>query len=319
MLDTVIAYESMFLIRRIEEEIASRYHEEKMRCPTHLSIGQEAAAVGVILAVQPSDHIFSTHRSHAHYLAKGGNLDALIAELYGKTTGCAAGWGGSMHLVDESAGFMGTSAIVGSSIAIATGAAMGFKLDHSSQASIAFFGDAAVETGVFWESVNFAALHSLPILWVCENNGYSTATPIRARQPDTPLTSRVAGFGVSVSRADDVSFEDLFEKAVIARGQLPAFLEVTSYRYLEHVGPNPDWDVGYRTKEEVERHMEEDPVKALRQRLVDQKLDSRVEAIEQAIEDRVLAAFTKAEAAPWPTWQENSAVDARLLGRETSI
>ena len=310
--DPLYAYEPMFLIRRTEQEIASRYHNKKMRCPTHLSIGQEAAATGVILALQPSDHVYSTHRSHAHYIAKGGDLDSLIAELYGKATGCAGGWGGSMHLVDESVGFMGTSAIVGSSIAIAIGTAMGFKRDSSGRAAVAFFGDAAVETGVFWESVNFAALHHLPILWVCENNGYSTATPIRARQPDTPLTSRVSGFGVSASRADDVCIEDLYAKAMLARGQLPAFLEVSSYRYLEHVGPNPDWDMGYRTKEEVERHMATDPVKALRQRLMDQDLGSRVEAIEQLVEDRVLSAFAKAETAPWPTWRENGMIDMRL-------
>ena len=149
-LDLLEAYRRMYLIRHVEEEIVRHYPEGKMRTPVHLSIGQESAAVGVMMALQPDDHVYSTHRCHAHYLAKGGDLDAMIAEFYGKATGCAGGWGGSMHLIDEKVGFMGTSAIVGSSIALAVGSALAFKLSGSGQVAVAFFGDAALETGVLY-------------------------------------------------------------------------------------------------------------------------------------------------------------------------
>lgn len=296
------AYRWMFLIRHVEEAIAERYsREEKMRCPTHLSIGQEAAAVGVTLALRPDDHVYSTHRCHAHYLAKGGDVDAMIAELYGKATGCSGGWGGSMHLVDESVGFMGTSAIVGSSIAIAIGSATAFKLDGSGRAAVAFVGDAGPETGVFWESVNFAALNKLPILMVCENNRYSTATPLAQRQPQNPITGRVAGFGLPVYRCEDTNVTDVYEQAAQARAKLPAFMEISTYRYLEHVGPNYDWNLGYRTREEVEGVMVKDPVKLFRQRLVADGLEAKVVAEEQAIIKRTLVAFERADAAPWPS------------------
>ena len=152
------AYRLMYLIRCTEEGIIERYQElEKMRGPTHLSIGQESAAVGTMMALDPNDHIYSTHRSHAHYLAKGGDLDAMIAELHGKATGCTGGWGGSMHLVDESAGMMGAMPVVGDYVSMAIGSAIAFKLDGTDRVAVAFFGDSAVETGQFWEAANYGA------------------------------------------------------------------------------------------------------------------------------------------------------------------
>ena len=193
-MDKVEAYRRLYRIRRVEEEIARRYYpdpndktDSPMRCPVHLSIGQEGIAVGVAMAVPPGSHAYSTHRCHAHYLAWGGSLDRMIAELYGKATGCSGGLAGSMHLHDESVGFMGTSAIVGSSISLAVGDAFSAKLNKSDRVTVAFGGDAVLETGQFWESLNFATLHSLRLIFVIEDNGLSTATPKELRQPPFSL------------------------------------------------------------------------------------------------------------------------------------
>ena len=160
-------------IRHVEEKIAARYHEGKMRCPTHLSIGQEAVASAVGLSLRRDDFAISTHRAHAHYLGKGGNLQAMIAEIYGRATGCSGGRGGSMHLIDLSAGFVGSTAIVGNSIPIGVGLGLSAKLHGTEQISCVFLGDGAIEEGVFYESANFAVVKRLPVLFLCENNFYS--------------------------------------------------------------------------------------------------------------------------------------------------
>ena len=161
---------AMTRIRMVEEEIAKRYPEQQMRCPVHLSIGQEAAAVGVCSALQSTDWAFSGHRNHAHYLAKGGNLKAMLAEIYGKATGCCGGKGGSMHLTDQNAGFIGATPIVGSTVPIAVGAALTAQREGNGRVVVVFLGDGAMEAGVVHESLNFAALKKLPILFACENN-----------------------------------------------------------------------------------------------------------------------------------------------------
>lgn len=290
------AYRLMYLIRCTEEEIVLRYHRDgKMRCPTHLSIGQEAAAVGTMMALGPHDHIYSTHRSHAHYLAKGGDLNAMIAELHGKATGCTGGWGGSMHLVDESVGLMGAMPVVGDYISLAIGSAMAYKLDGTDRVAVAFFGDSAVETGQFWEAANYAALHRLPVMFVCENNMYATATHISQRQPSGPIFERVKGFMWS-SQVDDENIAAVWEGAKQCRAVHPGFLEIGTYRYREHVGPNFDWNLGYRSKTEVTEHMARDPLPVVRSRL------SKEEAvrIEEESKRRVIAAFAAADLAPWP-------------------
>lgn len=291
------AYRGMFLIRRTEEEIVARYdRDQMMKCPTHLSIGQESAAVGVMMALGSADHAFSNHRCHAHYLAKGGDLDAMIAELYGKETGCTGGWGGSMHLSDEAAGFLGASPGVGDTISIAVGSAMAFKMSGSGNVAVACFGDAAVETGQFWEAVNFAALHHLPLMLVCENNLYATSTHISQRQPAGSIHQRVKGFMWS-SRVEDDEVEDVYRAALLCKDNLPGFLEIGTYRYREHVGPHYDWDVGYRTEQEVTEHMAHDPLLTLRGKLEDRAATS----IEEQTSVRVVSAFETAIAAPWPT------------------
>ena len=177
-------YALMKKIRMTEERIAEEYPKGEIRCPTHLSIGQEAPAAMVSLATRKSDFAVSTHRSHAHYIGKGGNLERMICELYGKENGCSKGKGGSMHLIDTEVGFMGSSAIVGNSIPIGTGISLSLKLNGSNAITIVYLGEAATEEGVFYESINFAALEKLKVLFVCENNKYSVYSPLSVRQPE---------------------------------------------------------------------------------------------------------------------------------------
>lgn len=180
-------YFQILRIRRIEEAIAECYKEQEMRCPVHLSIGQEAIAAGVCALLKKTDIVFSNHRSHGHYLAKGGSLPAMIAEIYGKETGCSKGRGGSQHLIDMSAGFWGSTPIVASTVPLSVGSAFYSKLKEDKKVTVVFFGDAAMEEGVLHESLNFASLHKLPIFFVCENNLYSISTHISARQPDRKI------------------------------------------------------------------------------------------------------------------------------------
>ena len=176
-------YYQMLRIRMVEEAIADLYAQQDMRCPIHLCIGQEAVAVGVCAALAADDYVLSGHRSHGHYLAKGGNLPAMLAEFYGKVTGCCQGKGGSMHLVDLAAGFLGAVPIVGSTMPIAVGTALASVMRGESRVTAVFFGEGATEEGVFHESLNFAALQKLPVVFVCENNLYSVYSPLAVRQP----------------------------------------------------------------------------------------------------------------------------------------
>ena len=176
-------YRSMLRIRMVEERIVQEYPNQEIRCPVHLSIGQEAVAVGVCAALKPRDTIFSTHRCHAHYLAKGGDLYRMFAELYGRADGCCGGRGGSMHLMDPDAGVMWSGPIVGSAVPMAVGQAWAIKRSgQTDRIVVSFMGDGALEEGIVWESMNFASLHGLPILFVLEDNGYSVFAHRRARQ-----------------------------------------------------------------------------------------------------------------------------------------
>jgi TPP-dependent pyruvate/acetoin dehydrogenase alpha subunit len=246
----------MVYIRRVEEEIARRYPEGKMRCPTHLSVGQEAVAAGVGMALRVDDLAVSGHRAHAHYIAKGGDVPAMIAEIYGKVGGCCRGKGGSMHLIDETVGFMGSTAIVGGTVPVGVGLAYGIHCKGTDQISCIFHGDAVVETGVFFESINFAAIKKLPVLFVCENNLYSVYSPLSVRQPDgRSIAGMVQGLGVPASAGDGNDILEVYGmtcRAVenIRQGGGPQFLEFSTYRWLEHCGPNYDNDLGYRTEAE---------------------------------------------------------------------
>jgi TPP-dependent pyruvate/acetoin dehydrogenase alpha subunit len=290
------AYKKAYLIRKTEEVIIEKYSEQEMRCPTHLSIGQEMGAVGVCAALSKEDRVFSNHRCHAHYLAKGGDLVGLISELYGKAEGCAGGYGGSMHLVDESVGMMGTSAIVGSSVSIALGSALSLRGQESDSIVVAYIGDATRETGQLYESMNMAALWQLPIMFVCEDNKYATSTPLWQRQPKREFSHVASAIGMNAYKTEDDEFETIYAAASRGRENLPVYLEFPTYRFRAHVGMSEDTDLGYRTKEEVEAAIELDPLAILRGKLS----EKAVRAIHYDVDCEVEDAFAIAKAAPWP-------------------
>jgi TPP-dependent pyruvate/acetoin dehydrogenase alpha subunit len=301
-------YRSMLRIRRVEERIKALYSEWDMRCPTHFSIGQEAVAAGVCGNLRLEDHVISAHRSHAHYLAKGGNLKAMLAELYGKVDGCASGKGGSMHLIDLSVNFLGCVPIVGSTIPIGVGASFGAKLQDRSAITVVFFGDAATETGVFHESINFAAVHRLPVLFVCENNLYSVNTALDVRQPPNRTIADLArGHGIIAAQHDGQLVETVAAVAAdtiaqIRGGAGPALLELMTYRWLEHCGPLGDIHLGYRTHAELDAWMARCPVQLHRQLLeADGLLDAAADAaIDAAIAAEIDDAVAFARESPFP-------------------
>ena len=300
-------YVAMRRIRRVEETIAALYPEQEIRCPTHLSIGQEAGAAGVCLGLRTSDTAVSTHRCHAHYLAKGGDMRAMFAELYGKATGCCGGKGGSMHLTAPEVGMLGASAIVGGSVPLAVGTALAAKMAGTDEVAVAFFGDAAMEQGVTHESLALAALRRLPVLFVCENNLYATNTPLRTRQAGSDLAERAAGHwlpGVSVNGSDVIAVYRAARAAVerARRGDGPTLIEVKTYRFREHVGPNYDIDLGYRTQAELDRWMAREPVGALARRLerVGVLPASRRAELDAQVEAEIADAVAFAKSSPFP-------------------
>lgn len=305
-------FRQMHRIRAVEEAIANKYPEGKMRCPVHLSIGQEAIPAVFSQTVRRTDFAVSTHRGHAHYLAKGGNLNAMIAEIYGKATGCAKGKGGSMHLIDLAVNFMGTSAIVGNSIPIGVGLALSAQLKGTDQISCIFLGDGAVEEGVFYESVNFAAVRKLPVLFICENNLYSVYSPLAVRQPKgRSIAAMVEGMGITVATGageDVLACHQVMEDAVnaVRAGQGPCFLEFSTYRWREHCGHNFDNDIGYRSQDEFSAWRARDPLSLmealLRQATPDTELT--IFEIKAAIEAEIQVAFEAAESAPFPLASE---------------
>lgn len=299
-------YSSLYRIRRVEEEIARIYPSDKIKSPVHLSIGQEAVAVGVCENLRQDDVVFGTYRSHATYIAKGGGLKEMIAELYGKVTGCAKGKGGSMHLVDTARGIMGTSAVVGTTIPNAVGYAYALKMKRSDAVVVSFFGDGAVDEGVFYESLNFAALKKLPIIFVCENNRYAIHTHQSKRQAEDNICDRARIYGIPAERIEDndvLAINDSIGRAVeeIRKGDGgPYFFECMTYRWKEHVGPNDDFGLGYRDEEEACAWKEGDQVKRLGE-MID---DERREVIEREIEAEISEAIEFAENSPFPSQEE---------------
>jgi len=299
----------MMRIRIAEETLADLYREQEMRTPTHFSIGQEGVAVGVCSALERSDAVYSGHRCHAHYLAKGGPLGPMIAELYGKQTGTAHGRGGSVHLSAPEVGFIAASAILGQTMAVATGSAWAYKMDGSDSVAVCFFGDGAIEEGIFHETLNFASLKRLPVVFVCENNGYSTHTPLEVRQPKgITIWERARGYRIASRFADgnDVfAVRQAAEEAIAwARsGKGPYFLEFATYRWREHVGPNWDYEAGYRTKAEVDAWIERCPIKAATAAVLEAGVSTadEIERWQQELQREVDAAVESAKAAPFPS------------------
>ncbi len=299
-------YRSFYKIRRVEEEIIRIYPTDKIKSPVHLSIGQEAVSVGVCQALSSQDVVFGSYRGHAMYLAKGADLKKMIAELYGKKTGCAKGKGGSMHLSAVEKGVMVTSAIVGTTIPVSVGYAYGLKLKKLSACAVSFFGDGAVDEGVFHESMNFAALKKLPILFICENNRYAIHSHQLKRQRYDNIWERVKGYGIFSERIEDGDVFKIYDfaKKYIAKIRKkecgPIFLECLTCRWKEHVGPNDDFHLGYRSKEEVDIWKKKDELIRLRSLLSSKK----AERIEKEVEGEVEKAFAYAEKSEFPGEEE---------------
>lgn len=303
---------SMLRIRLVEEQIAAYYPEQEMRCPVHLSIGQEAVAAGVCANLTNGDYVLSNHRSHDHYLAKGGSLTAMMAEIFGKKDGCTRGKGGSMHLVDLKAGFLGAVPIVGSTIPIAAGVALGTLMKGEKKITAVFFGDGTIEEGVFHEALNFAALKKLPLLFVCENNLYSVYSPLTVRQPSNrEIVSIARGHGVESFQSNGNDVLDVYhqtQKAVdtIKKSGGPVFLEFSTYRWREHCGPNYDNTLGYRTEEEFLLWKEQCPIERFKHYLINKKMiDSGfVEDMSKKIRKEIQSAINFAKNSDFPNKKE---------------
>ncbi|HEB93026.1 MAG TPA: thiamine pyrophosphate-dependent dehydrogenase E1 component subunit alpha [Gammaproteobacteria bacterium] len=310
-MDELDLFHQMLRIRRVEETLAERYAEQEMRCPMHLCIGQEATAVGVISALAEGDRVFSGHRAHGHYLATGGDLTAMIAELYGRASGCSQGRGGSMHLIDTDAGFMGSTAIVGGTVPVAVGAAWASQLRDEGRVVCLFFGDGCFEQGVLHESMNFAALHRLPILFVCENNHYAVYTPLEERQPTRPIHAIASAHGLHAQALDGnhlPAVRAAADKAVHGAriGDGPQFLELHTWRWREHCGPDVDDHLGYRTPEAQADWLARCPIEHAAAHLCSLGLLDEIgrQHIENAIQYEIEHAFDSALRAPLPRVQD---------------
>ncbi len=312
-------YHALYRIRRVEEEIARLYPSDKIKSPVHLAIGQEAVSVGVCETLQPHDIVFGTYRSHALYLAKGGNLNQMFAEMFGKVTGSAKGKGGSMHLIDRPHGVMGASAVVGTTIPNAVGYAYALKYQQKRNGQnaapsdtpndtivVSFFGDGAVDEGVFHESMNFAALKALPIIFICENNFYAIHTHLRQRQKNTDIAGRAQSYGMLAQSIKSNNAVEIYEKVneavqALRSGQPgPYFFECWTYRWKEHVGPGEDYQMGYRTEAEAQPWIEKDEVMRMRALVA----PDAITKIEAAVEAEVAAAIDFAEKSPFPELDE---------------
>ena len=300
-------YVTMLRIRKFEEKVSDLLLKHEIICPCQLYIGQEAVATGVCANLRKDDYVFSTHRSHGHYLAKGGDMKAMMAELYGRETGCSKGRGGSMHLASPDIGLPGSLAIVAGSIPTAVGTALAFSIQKGDAVSVAFFGDGAVNEGAWYESLNFAALKKLPVIFICENNLYSTHMPISACLADTNIYQKAGAFDMPGIRIDGNNAVEVFETAKKAiedarHGKGPTLIECMTYRWRGHVGPSDDIDKGLRSREELDSWMARCPIKALEGFLLKQGIVSESEKsqIHRSIESEIEEALTFAKESPYP-------------------
>ena len=301
-------YRMMRRIRRFEEVVGDLVAAGEVKCPCHLYIGQEAIAVGVCTALEPEDTIWGNHRSHGHYLAKGGDMQAMMAEILGRQTGCAGGRGGSMHLVAKEVGILGTVPIVAGTIPLAVGAALAYKLQRKPHVAVAFFGDGATEEGHFFESVNLAALYRLPVIFVLENNLYASHMRLDERRPLDNLDQIGGLFGIPGIRLDGNDVVAVYEAAVEAaararRGEGPSLLECRTYRWRGHVGPRWDEDVGVKRRDELHAWLGRCPLARLRRLLVEWGVsEDLLNALDKEVEKEVESAleFARRSSLPAP-------------------
>lgn len=299
-------YKKIYLIRRSEEVIIENYGSDEMKTPMHMSMGEEAIVAGVCQALREDDQVFGTYRSHGLYLAKTGETDKLFAELYGKASGVVKGKGGSMHLSYPEAGFMATSAVVGSTIPVANGAAFANKISNNKKIVAVFFGEGALDEGVFWESLNVACLMSLPVVFVCEDNDLAVHTKKSQRQGYKSIDKIVRNYNCDCLEASTTNATEIHKLVSskldnVRNKNKPLFLHFYYYRYLEHVGVNEDFSVGYRPKSVFHKWYKKDPLKIQREQLVKSRiLDSEIEKIEKTINSQIERSVSLAQKAAFP-------------------
>ena len=299
-------YKKVYLIRRAEKGIVDNYASDAMKTPMHMSMGEEAIVGGVCQALKKTDQVLGTYRSHALYLSKTGEVIRFFAEMYGKSTGIADGKSGSMHLSSPKDGYMMSSAIVATTIPVAVGVAYANIYKKTNAVTAVFFGDGAIEGGAFWESLNFAALKDLPVIFVCEDNGYAVQAKPLERHGYASINTIVEQFNCLSYESDSTDPEIIYHLTVKVIAQMraqkkPAFMHLKYYRYLEHVGVKEDFNLGYRPIEEFKTWKKIDPVTVARKKLIASGVpETKVRAIEKAIDRRVENAITAAAAAPFP-------------------
>ncbi len=310
-------YRFMVRLRRCEEALVEEYHPaNEMRCPVHFCIGQEAVPAALSALLTPKDYLFSHHRSHGYYLAKGCPLEELFAELYGRATGANGGKAGSQDISSSQNRFY-SGAILSGAVAIATGTAMGIWQQQGCELSVAGFGEGATDEGVFWEAVSYAVLKELPLVLVCENNKYATISPQNKRQKQLNICERAESFGIRTQAVfgNDVvnvyrTLAEVFEE--VRGGGHPFLLEAYTYRWNGHVGPEDDSHINYRTDEEIRFWTEHCPIRLLEHHYPDRDALLGSEGIE-GIEAEIASAFAFAKASEWPTvesWHDENHNDA---------
>jgi len=298
----------MLLIRRFEEKSAEAYSMGKIGGFCHLYIGQEAVAVGAISAIRKDDYVLTSYRDHGQAIAKGMSPDAVMAELFGKAGGCSKGKGGSMHMFDKSLGFLGGHAIVGGQIPLATGVAFASKYQGTDQVTLCFFGEAAVNQGAFHESLNMAQLWKLPCIYICENNQYGMGTSLQRAMSLHDISQKAVAYemaGEYVDGMDVLAVKEATARAVerARKDHLPTLIEVRTYRFMGHSMSDPG---NYRTRAEIEKYQERDPLKVFAATLLEEKTisDKDYAAMEKQVQEEVEQALRFAEESPLPEPEE---------------
>jgi pyruvate dehydrogenase E1 component alpha subunit len=304
-------YRMMLTIRLCEESLVEPILKGEVKCPVHLYSGEEAIATGVCAALSKSDYVFGNHRSHGHYLAKGGDLKALIAEIYGKETGCARGRGGSMHVIDPEIGMVGAAPIVAGTISLAVGAALASKIRKDNRVSVSFFGDGATGEGVLYESLNFAALNNLPVLFVCENNLYATHMPILECRISDVISDIGRPCNIPSYKVDGNNVLEVYEASKKAVEQCkqdagPVFMECVTYRLRGHVGPDDNIQGSHtdiRPQAEIDEWKKKDPIDRFKRYLIDEDHagHSELNQIEEEIVKDIKDAYTFTQNSPYPS------------------
>ena len=301
-------FRQMLLVRRFEEKAAEAYSMGKIGGFCHLYIGQEAVAIGSISAIRRDDYVLTSYREHAHAIAKGMSSDAVMAELFGKAGGCSKGKGGSMHMFDNKVNFLGGHAIVGGQIPLATGVAFATKYKNTDQVTLCFFGEAAVNQGAFHESLNMAQLWKLPCIFICENNQYGMGTSLDRAMSFQDISQKAAAYEIAsefVDGMDVLAVRAATERAVARarKDYLPTLLEVRTYRFMGHSMSDPG---NYRTRAEIEKHQERDPVKLFSSSLKEKQIltDQDIEKLEKSVREEVEQSLRFAEESPLPAPEE---------------